>query len=232
LLHCRSLRLSSRPTPRIIALLAQRSAEAISDALRWGATDVLAIDCDMDEMRHCLQRCLDDSMPAALESSRAISRPSRRNGALASSRMIAGVTAVSPSDEETMQLLLMASQTHDPHTSNHLKRIASYCAAIAKCLGWNNDRVAQLATASKLHDVGKIGVPDEILLAPRKLTDEEWVVMRSHAAMGHGILTEVSPILASLSAAEGQPWLATAADNPLLKCAATIALSSTTRTKC
>lgn len=181
---------AERLAPMILALVRQRTADEVANALRWGAQDVLHERCAPGELRRVLEGCLDRLQPDP--SCSIIPRPPRQNR----NQMNESILQVTAADEETIHLLLMASETHDPHTSNHLKRIAAYCAAVANRLGWSSERVAQLATASKLHDVGKIGVPDEILRKTGTLTQDERRVMQQHTRLGHKILQSGrSPLL-------------------------------------
>jgi putative two-component system response regulator len=101
-------------------------------------------------------------------------------------------------DERTQQLMsshldtiftiLRAAEFRDEETGAHVKRIAVYCKELAQNLGMAPDFVDTLYYASPLHDVGKIGIPDQILLKPGKHTPEEWEIMKSHAALGARIL--------------------------------------------
>jgi len=77
-------------------------------------------------------------------------------------------------------MLCMASETHDANSANHLNRMSAYSAVIARQLQWPTWRVARLATASKLHDVGKLGVPDFIMRKTGALTAEERKTMQEH----------------------------------------------------
>lgn len=80
------------------------------------------------------------------------------------------------------------AETRDNETGNHLKRIAEYCRVLAEELGMPKAFVDQIQLFSPLHDIGKVGIPDQILLAPRKLTDEEFAIMRTHTTLGYQIL--------------------------------------------
>lgn len=91
------------------------------------------------------------------------------------------------------------AESKDPETGTHLERMREYARAIAQQLA-RTDRYASqvddefirnIYVASPLHDIGKVGVPDQILLKPGKLTDEEWVQMRKHTVIGADILREV-----------------------------------------
>ncbi|OPZ09907.1 MAG: Cyclic di-GMP phosphodiesterase response regulator RpfG [candidate division BRC1 bacterium ADurb.BinA292] len=91
-------------------------------------------------------------------------------------------------EDDSIRLLILTSETHDQNISNHLKRISSYSAAIARELNWSDEAAARLATASKLHDLGKIGVPDQILKKTGALTEEERTTMQQHTRLGYHIL--------------------------------------------
>jgi HD-GYP domain-containing protein (c-di-GMP phosphodiesterase class II) len=79
-----------------------------------------------------------------------------------------------------------------PYTSGHSKRVALFTDLIARELDMPESRRRWLVRAALLHDVGKLGVANEILDKPAKLDDEEWVLMRGHAALGKSILSRIS----------------------------------------
>ncbi|MBI2297351.1 MAG: response regulator [Armatimonadetes bacterium] len=120
--------------------------------------------------------------------------------------------------------LARAAEYRDEDTGFHIVRVGLYAKVLAEGLGLPPDLADQLILAAPLHDVGKIGVPDSILLARRRLTEDEWVIMRAHASIGHGILTEASPIMAAFATARGQTG-EPPDRNPLIQCAASIALT-------
>ena len=79
-------------------------------------------------------------------------------------------------------------ETRSKETGNHVKRVANYSKLLAKKAGMEEDEATRLFAASPMHDIGKIGIPDSILNKPGKLSDEEWIVMKSHASIGFDIL--------------------------------------------
>lgn len=89
---------------------------------------------------------------------------------------------------ETIHKLSAAAEYKDEDTASHILRMSRYCAVIAKGHGLNEDQVDLILNSSPMHDIGKMGIPDAILLKPGKLTDEEWVVMRRHTSIGESIL--------------------------------------------
>jgi response regulator RpfG family c-di-GMP phosphodiesterase len=90
--------------------------------------------------------------------------------------------------EDTMNRLAMAATYRDVDTGSHIDRMSDYSAAISAELGWTLDQQELLRLAAPMHDVGKIGIPDAILLKPGQLTPEEWENMREHPAIGAKIL--------------------------------------------
>src|SRR5919201_346586 len=80
----------------------------------------------------------------------------------------------------------------DPYTFNHSQRVAIYSHAIARKLGFSSSDVEILALAAKVHDIGKIRIPDSILLKPAPLTPSERRVMESHSRLGYDILRPFS----------------------------------------
>ncbi|MGA8050756.1 MAG: response regulator, partial [Burkholderiales bacterium] len=91
-------------------------------------------------------------------------------------------------EKETLLRLARAGEFRDAETGYHLVRMARYSRLIADAIGMTRDESETIELAAPLHDIGKIGVPDQILLKAAKLDDTEWEVMRRHPIMGHEIL--------------------------------------------
>tara|TARA_R110002167_G_scaffold234682_1_gene439960 strand:- start:490 stop:1557 length:1068 start_codon:yes stop_codon:yes gene_type:complete len=98
-----------------------------------------------------------------------------------------------------------AVEYRDNETGAHVIRMSRYTRFIAKAYGGNDDWVRKIFLAAPMHDVGKIGIPDSILLKPGKLTPEEWEIMKRHTIFGGEIFSDD--------------------DDPMLKIAKTIALT-------
>ncbi len=90
---------------------------------------------------------------------------------------------------ETIYRLAKAAEYRDEHTGYHIQRIAHYSVAIGVHLGLSNDTLDVLRYASPLHDIGKLGIPDAILLKPGALTPSEWEIMKMHSVIGAEILS-------------------------------------------
>ncbi|MGB5791603.1 PAS domain S-box protein [Poseidonibacter sp.] len=79
-------------------------------------------------------------------------------------------------------------ESRSNETGNHVKRVAEYSKLLGQLYGLDDKQAEILFTASPMHDIGKVGIPDSILNKPGKLTDEEWEVMRTHSTIGYDIL--------------------------------------------
>lgn len=93
------------------------------------------------------------------------------------------------SREETIQRLAIAAEFRDRSTAKHIQRMAHYCELLARKAGLNDDACELIRTASPMHDIGKIGTPDHVLLKPGKFTPEEFNVIAQHAEIGYRILS-------------------------------------------
>jgi len=94
-------------------------------------------------------------------------------------------------------------ETRSQETGFHVKRVAKYSELLAKYYGLSSQEIKYLKTASPMHDIGKVGIPDSILNKPGKLTNDEWRTMKTHANIGYELFRD--------------------SDKPLLKTAAIIA---------
>ena len=109
--------------------------------------------------------------------------------------------------------LARLAETRDPETGNHLRRTQEYVRTLAQGLRdhprfshfLDDQTIAALAKSAPLHDIGKVGIPDHILLKPGPLTPEEWVIMRTHAKLGSDAIAQ-----AELDAAEQVEFLSLA----------------------
>jgi putative two-component system response regulator len=90
---------------------------------------------------------------------------------------------------DTIMRLARAAEYKDEDTGAHILRMSSYAAAVARQMGLGQQVAQWILYAAPMHDVGKIGIPDRILLKPGPLTDEEWVIMRTHTTIGGRILS-------------------------------------------
>lgn len=93
-------------------------------------------------------------------------------------------------EHETLLRLARAGEYRDEDTGNHVIRMAKYSRVIAEQLGLSKDECDAIELAAPMHDIGKIGIPDEILRKPGRLTHGEFEIMKTHARIGYEILKD------------------------------------------
>jgi putative two-component system response regulator len=120
-----------------------------------------------------------------------------------------------------------AAEYRDTDTGNHVIRVGYYCRALADKLGMDLEFRKGIFLTSPLHDIGKIGVPDNILLKQGKLTSDEWRIMRRHCEIGADILRQDPVRWSKVEMCHDLLGLTETvkSDNPFLKMAKTIALT-------
>ena len=92
------------------------------------------------------------------------------------------------SEHETLQILGKTAEYKDPETNAHTQRVSHYCKLLAKAYGLDENLQDIIFYASPFHDIGKIGIPDRILLKPGKLDADEYEIMKRHSQIGYEIL--------------------------------------------
>ena len=163
----------------VLILTASTDAETRLKALELGATDFLSKPVDPSELALRLRNTLvirahQDHLEKYSEELEHQVR--QRTVELAASR------------QEVIHCLARAAEFRDEHTAQHVIRVGHYAAIVARQLGFDNQRAEILEQAAQLHDVGKIGVSDTILLKPAKLDPEEFSLMQKHCKFGRQII--------------------------------------------
>jgi len=163
----------------IVMVTAQDDKKVRYAALDAGITDFLTKPVDA---RECLARCRNlltlRRQQLALEDKR---------------RLLEGMVdeatrEIREREKETLLRLARAGEFRDEETGYHLIRMARYSRVIANAVGLERDEAETIELAAPLHDIGKIGIPDGILLKPARLDEQEWGVMQRHPVIGHEIL--------------------------------------------
>lgn len=101
---------------------------------------------------------------------------------------------------DTIRRLVLAAEFKDGRTAEHIERIGDYCMILGRGLGITDEEVERIGPACALHDIGKIGMPDAILLKPGPLTLEERAIMEQHTMVGARILNGASASVLRLGA--------------------------------
>jgi response regulator RpfG family c-di-GMP phosphodiesterase len=94
--------------------------------------------------------------------------------------------------EDTLQALGAAIDLRDNETAGHSQRVCRYSLELARTLGWSENQLGSLSRGACLHDIGKLGIPDGILLKPGPLTPDERTVMQRHAQIGFDLVADIT----------------------------------------
>ena len=170
-------------------------------ALEAGATDFLAKPADPVEIR---------ARVANLLALSAAHRIQREHAAHLAREIAAAVALVEEREREIVSTLMRAAEHRDADTGDHIVRVSAYVGLIAEALGLPPAECRHLSLAATMHDVGKIAVPDSILLKPGALTPEERQEMELHAERGQCILGgSASPVMrlaAEIAVSHHERW--------------------------
>ncbi len=167
----------------VLILTASADRTTKLTVLNLGATDFLTKPIDPSEMAPRVRNVLSvkryhDSLRNHAQALEEAVR--QRTAELESSRM------------DVIHCLARAVEYRDDHTGRHVERVGRYSGMIARTLGMDPTTSSMIELASQLHDVGKIGVPDDILLKPGRLTPEEYERMQKHTLFGRKIVEQMS----------------------------------------
>ena len=104
-------------------------------------------------------------------------------------RLLSSMHEVEERERETLSRLARAIEYRDSGTSAYLERMSRVAGLVAECLGLSEEGVRTIEMAAPLHDIGKIAIPDSVLMKPGKLDEAEMAVMRRHPRIGHELLS-------------------------------------------
>lgn len=166
--------------PPIIILTAQHGKDYLLRALASGARDFLTKPFDRIELLMRVRNLLDAHLAHKFVHSHAATLDMMvrmRTEELRKTRL------------QVVQRLGRAAEYRDEETGNHILRMSHSCAHLARTIGWSEGEVELILHASPMHDIGKIGIPDSILLKPGKFEPDEWKIMQTHASIGADLLS-------------------------------------------
>jgi putative two-component system response regulator len=171
----------------ILMVTADHAKELRYEALDCGANDFLTKPIDPVEFKARVKNML-----ALSESQRQLAE----TATWLADQVKAATAEIASRERETIIRLSLLAEQRNPETSAHLSRMSNYCQIIARGAGLSPGDQELLLTASPLHDVGKVAIPDSILLKPAKLTPREFAVIKRHPMVGYEILKDsTSPLL-------------------------------------
>lgn len=164
----------------VLVLTGDGSSEAKRRALQLGARDFLAKPFDGTEALLRIRNLLE---------TRLLYRALEEQNSMLETRVRERTSDLQLSQIETIERLARAAEIRDDETGRHTQRVGELASSLALAIGLSDRNVDLIRRAAPLHDVGKIGIPDRILLKPGGLTDEEMQIMRTHTLIGARILS-------------------------------------------
>jgi putative two-component system response regulator len=163
----------------ILVLTADTTIPTRHRALAEGAKDFLTKPFDMVELSLRLTHLVE---------TRSLHRELGMQNQILDIKVQERTRELAQSELETIECLAVAAEYRDDDTGEHAQRVGNTAGLLAECLGLSEAQCQLIRSAAPLHDIGKIGIADDILLKPGKLTNEEFAIMEGHTTIGAQIL--------------------------------------------
>jgi putative nucleotidyltransferase with HDIG domain len=177
---------SHDPDISVIMITGVRDLATAVDSLKLGACDYITKPFEVLAMRRAVDRALEQNR--LIVENRYYQRELERLVEKRTLELHGALEEVEESYRYTLEALAAALDAREHETQAHSHRVREYAFVLARRLGLRDEELIHIGRGALLHDVGKIGVPDSILLKPGKLTPEEWALMKRHPQVGYEIL--------------------------------------------
>ncbi len=165
--------------PPVVVLTAQQGKDYLLRALAAGARDFINKPFDRNELLMRVRNLLDAQLAHRM---------------LYDQKAVLEAMVAARTDElrrtrlQVVQRLGMAAEYRDEETGSHILRMSHTCALLARAIGWSEADCDLILNASPMHDIGKIGISDAVLLKPGKFEPHEWDIMKTHVTIGGKLL--------------------------------------------
>ncbi len=182
-------RLKKEEETKIIPIVMVTALNEVQDrvkALEAGADDFLNKPVDKTELRARVQSLV--KVKACNDYMRNYQKELEAEVAKRTIQLRQALKRLKEVSLESICHLCRAAEYRDENTGDHIKRMSHYACAIARKMGLNKQTVENLLYTAPMHDAGKIGIPDHILLKPGELNEKEWEIMKQHTIIGAQIL--------------------------------------------
>ncbi|MDF2815317.1 MAG: response regulator [Paenibacillus sp.] len=171
----------------VLVLTADVTPEAKKRALREGANDFLTKPFDRSEVVLRITNLLKN---------RFLHLQLQQHNQLLEQKVMERTSELEKAQFEILRILARSAEYRDDVTGEHTHRVGKLSGLTARALGLSEEQVQQIESAATLHDIGKIGIPDTILLKPGKFSPDEFDRMKAHTSIGASIIGDASfPIL-------------------------------------
>jgi putative nucleotidyltransferase with HDIG domain len=177
------------PETAIIMLTGYGDTEAAVDCLRRGAVDYLLKPPKLTDLIRAIERALAKRRIELAR--RRYQKKLERKVRDRTAELRNALKDIAQTYQNTLLALVAALDAREHETSDHSQRVVRYTSAIADRLGIRGQELDEIGRGALLHDIGKIGVPDAVLLKPGKLTQDEWSEMRKHPDIGFSMIRSI-----------------------------------------
>jgi response regulator RpfG family c-di-GMP phosphodiesterase len=177
------------PDAAVIVLTGAADVKTAIESLKLGAYDFIMKPVNVDELLIAAERALERRQ--LLIERRQYQAMLESRVEQATHHLAAAYRELESTYRTTLEALGSALDTRDVGTESHSRRVHGYALATAREYGMPEADLADLAHGVLLHDIGKIGIPDAILLKPGPLTAEEWAIMRTHPEIGRRLIEKI-----------------------------------------
>jgi putative two-component system response regulator len=199
---------SYNPQLPVILMTAFAELDVAVDAVKRGAIDFITKPYNPDYLLHSVEKAVKYTRFVQMEKNyKTMLEDTVR---IRTQELADALTMVKHMSSEIIQRLTAVAEYRDTDTGAHIARIGLYSHKIAEALNMPTEFAETLAFASPMHDLGKIGIPDSILLKPGSLTHEEFEVMKTHSTIGENMLAGSTypgiQVAASIALSHHERW--------------------------
>jgi len=166
----------------VVIISASKDAENVKEALKEGAYDYVFKPFNIHEVQAVIRRAVERAN---------LLRENRDYQHNLEKRVAEQTNELFNLYSDMLQSMILALDLREKETGFHSYRVTEYTLTLANRLELNHTALTDIAKGALLHDIGKIGVPDSILLKPDKLNDDEWELMRKHPVFGHDLVKRI-----------------------------------------
>jgi putative nucleotidyltransferase with HDIG domain len=184
----RQLRMQDKDIP-VIMVTAMHDISIALEAIRAGAYDYILKPFEKDQLYHSVGRAL-EHRHLVLEN-RSYQRNLEHLVAERTQQLSVTLHNLEQSYDYTLEALGGALDAKDAETEGHCQRVTAITIVIARTMGVNRDLLRHIARGAFLHDIGKMGIPDQVLRKPGPLSDDERELMRRHCDIGYTVLKKI-----------------------------------------
>jgi len=184
------------PNVVVIMMTGMDDTKEAIQCLKIGAYDYILKPFNLEELKMAVFRALEHKR--LLEEKTIYQQKLEQKVQERTIELVRAYDEIEMTYQRTLEALISALDLRERSTGGHSKRVVELSRLLAQKLGLRGNKLVYITRGALLHDVGKIGIPDSILLKPAPLTEKEWEVMKIHPAVGYNMLQDIKFLQPSL----------------------------------